>query len=69
MKSKGHTQRKPSAHCLNVGEPAIKMMDRIYNHQKERKRVDLIRYNSLCGPVTITRTTKITTKVNNFTMQ
>jgi hypothetical protein len=66
MRPVGNLQRKPSAHKLNEGVPAIKMMDKIYNQIKAGKQEDLNRYNSLCGPVIVTRTTKVTTKTTKL---
>jgi hypothetical protein len=61
----GTTQIKPSAHKMNDGIPAIKMMDKIYKAQAKEKRDDLERYNQLCGPIVTTKT-KITIKTTKI---
>jgi hypothetical protein len=38
---------------MNDGNPAIKMMDKIYKAQRASKNKDLDEYNKMCGPVTI----------------
>jgi hypothetical protein len=49
----GTKQKKSSVHKMNDGNPAIKMMDKIYKAQKANKNKDLDEYNKMCGPVTI----------------
>lgn len=66
MKPVGSKQRKPSAHKLNEGVPSIRMMDKIYDKIRREKEEQLNRYNSLCGPISISYKTTITTKTSKY---
>lgn len=54
MKPVGATQRKPKTGYVDKKNPAIELWRKRRIKEKERRQAEIDRYNSLCGPVTIT---------------
>lgn len=58
MKPKGATQRKPKTGFVESKNPALASWRKWKNIEKEKKAAETERYNSLCGPVTVTYISK-----------
>jgi hypothetical protein len=54
MKPVGATQRKPKTGYVDKKNPAIELWRKRRKLEAERRQAEIDRYNSLCGPVTIT---------------
>jgi hypothetical protein len=54
MKPVGATQRKPKTGYVDQKNPAIELWRKRRKLEAERRQAETDRYNSLCGPVTIT---------------
>jgi hypothetical protein len=54
MKQPGTRQRKPKSGFVDSKNPALASWRKWKNIEKARKAAEDERYNSLCGPVTIT---------------
>jgi hypothetical protein len=54
MKPVGSKQRKPKTGYVDQKNPAIEMWRKRRKLESERRQAEDEKYNSLCGPVTIT---------------
>jgi hypothetical protein len=54
MKPVGAKQRKPKVGYVDQKNPAIELWRKARNLEKKRRAAEEEKYNSLCGPITIT---------------
>lgn len=54
MKPVGAKQRKPKTGFVDSKNPALASWRKWKNIEKAKRQAEVDRYNSLCGPVTIT---------------